>query len=139
MAEFSFTDEQAQLRSAVRKFCADNFGEEAARRLMESDPPFDRTVWGRLGAELGVLGLSVPEDDGGAGGTLVDQAIAVEELGAALACGPLFGTVVSGDPGAGRRLGRTGARPNCCRTWSRAGGPPRSRSPTGPAPSIRRR
>ena len=40
-----------------------------------------------------MLGLSVPEDDGGAGGTLVDQAIAVEELGAALACGPLFGTV----------------------------------------------
>ena len=92
MAEFSFTDEQAQLRSAVRKFCADNSGEEAVRRLMESDPPFDPAVWGRLGAELGVLGLSVPEDDGGAGGTLVDQAIAVEELGAALACGPLFGT-----------------------------------------------
>jgi alkylation response protein AidB-like acyl-CoA dehydrogenase len=92
VAEFSFTDEQAQLRSAVRKFCADNSGEEAARRLMESDPPFDPTVWGRLGAELGVLGLSVPEDDGGAGGTLVDQAIAVEELGAALTCGPLFGT-----------------------------------------------
>lgn len=93
MAEFSFTDEQAQLRAAVRKFCADNAGEQAARRAMESDPPFDATVWGRLGAELGVLGLSVSETDGGAGGTLVDQAIAVEELGSALACGPLFGTV----------------------------------------------
>ena len=41
----AFTDEQAQLRSAVRKFCADNFGEETVRRLMESDPPFDPTVW----------------------------------------------------------------------------------------------
>ena len=50
-------------------------------------------MWARLGAELGVLGLSVPEADGGVGGTLVDQAIAVEELGAALACGPVFGTV----------------------------------------------
>jgi len=92
-AEFVFNQEQADLRAAVRKFCADNAGEQAARRLMESDPPFDSAVWGRLGAELGVLGLSVPEADGGAGGTLVDQAIAVEELGAALACGPLFGTV----------------------------------------------
>ena len=93
MAEFVFTDEQAQLRSAVRRFCADNFNEQTVRRLMESDPPFDRKVWARLGGELGVLGLSVPETDGGAGGTLVDQAVAVEELGAALACGPVFGTV----------------------------------------------
>lgn len=92
-AEFVITDEQAQLRQAVRRFCAENFDEQTVRRLMESDPPFDPKVWARLGSELGVLGLSVPEDDGGAGGTLVDQAVAVEELGASLACGPLFGTV----------------------------------------------
>ncbi len=91
--EFVFTGEQAQLRDAVRKFSADNFGEAKARIQMESEPRFDRKVWQRLGSELGVLGLSVPESDGGVGGTLVDQAIAVEELGAALATGPLFGTV----------------------------------------------
>ena len=93
MAEFTFTEEQAQLRDAVRRFCAENFDEQTVRRLMESDPPFDPKVWARLGAELGVLGLSVPETDGGAGGTLVDQALAVEEFGASLACGPVFGTV----------------------------------------------
>jgi alkylation response protein AidB-like acyl-CoA dehydrogenase len=93
VAEFTFTDEQTQLRAAVRKFCAENFDEQAVRRLMESDPPFEPKVWARLGSELGVLGLSVPEADGGAGGTLVDQAVAVEELGASLACGPVFGTV----------------------------------------------
>lgn len=92
-AEFRFTDEQAQLRDAVRKFSAEHFAEDKVRQLMESDPPFDPKVWARLGGELGVLGLSVPETDGGVGGTLVDQAIAVEELGAQLACGPLFGTV----------------------------------------------
>jgi alkylation response protein AidB-like acyl-CoA dehydrogenase len=92
-AEFTFTDEQTQLRAAVRKFCAENFDEQTVRRLMESDPPFDAGAWGRLGSELGVLGLSVPEADGGAGGTVVDQAVAVEELGASLACGPMFGTV----------------------------------------------
>lgn len=93
MAEFAFTDEQAQLRNAVHRFCAENFREQAVRRLMESEPPFDREVWRRLGSELGVLGLSAPDSDGGAGGTLVDQAVAVEELGAVLACGPVFGTV----------------------------------------------
>jgi alkylation response protein AidB-like acyl-CoA dehydrogenase len=93
VAEFTFSDEQVQLRAAVRKFGAENFDEATVRRLMESDPTFDAKVWARLGGELGVLGLSVPESDGGVGGTLVDQAVAVEELGALLACGPLFGTV----------------------------------------------
>ncbi len=92
-SEFVFTSEQAQLRDAVRKFSAEHFGEAKARVQMESEPRFDRRVWQRLGSELGVLGLSVPEADGGVGGTLVDQGIAVEELGAALATGPLFGTV----------------------------------------------
>ena len=92
-AEYVFTGEQQALRTAVRKFCAENFGEDTVRRLMESEPRFDPAVWRRLGSELGVLGMSVPEADGGVDGTLVDQAVAVEEFGATLACGPLFGTV----------------------------------------------
>jgi alkylation response protein AidB-like acyl-CoA dehydrogenase len=95
---FAFSPEQVHLRSTVRKFAAENFGEQSARTLMESEPRFDPRVWNRLGTELGVLGLSVPEADGGAGGTLVDQAIAVEELGAALATGPVFGTVLLAIP-----------------------------------------
>ena len=93
VGEFAFTPEQQQLRTAVGKFCAENFDEATVRRLMESEPRFDPAVWRRLGSELGVLGLSAPESDGGVGGSLVDQAVAVEQFGAALACGPLFGTV----------------------------------------------
>lgn len=92
-SEYIFSEEQQALRTAVRKFCADNYAEDTVRRLMESEPRYDRAVWRRLGSELGVLGMSVPEDDGGVGGTLVDQAVAVEQFGATLACGPLFGTV----------------------------------------------
>ena len=92
-AEYAFTEEQQALRAAVRKFCADNFDEDTVRRLMESEPRYDRAVWRRLGSELGVLGMAVPESDGGVGGSLVDQAVAVEEFGATLAPGPLFGTV----------------------------------------------
>ncbi|MGB3233221.1 MAG: acyl-CoA dehydrogenase family protein, partial [Mycobacterium sp.] len=91
--EFTFTDEQNQLRAGVRAFCAEYLDEASVRASMTADPPFDPKVWTRLGSELGVLGLAVPESVGGAGGTLVDQAVAVEELGAALACGPLLGTV----------------------------------------------
>ena len=92
-SEFTFTSEQQALRTAVRRFCAENFDEATVRRWMESERRFDPAVWRRLGCELGVLGMSVPEADGGAGGSLVDQAVAVEEFGATLACGPLFGTV----------------------------------------------
>jgi len=93
VGEYKFSDEQNQLRAAVRKFSVDHFAEDKIRALMDADPPFDPKVWARLGAELGVLGLSVPEADGGVGGTLVDQAVAIEELGARLGTGPLFGTV----------------------------------------------
>ena len=87
-AEQSTAQRGAQvLRRALRRA-------DGARALMESDPPLRRRrLWHRLGSELGVLGLSVPEADGGAGGSLVDQAVAVEELGASLACGPSSGTV----------------------------------------------
>jgi alkylation response protein AidB-like acyl-CoA dehydrogenase len=91
--EFQFTPEQQDLRRAVRRFCAERVGEQMVRRLMETDTGHDPALWARLGGELGVLGLAVPEELGGAGGGLVDQAVVAEELGAALVPGPLFGTV----------------------------------------------
>ena len=60
-------------------------------------------MWARLGAELGVLGLSVPEADGGVGGTLVDQAVAVEEFGASTGLRTAVRHGVPGDSRAGRR------------------------------------
>jgi alkylation response protein AidB-like acyl-CoA dehydrogenase len=95
---FVFSEEQRELRTAVRRFAADNGDEQTVRRLMESEPGFDPKAWTRLGSELGVLGLSVPEEQGGVGGTLVDQAVAVEELGATLYPGPVFGTVALAVP-----------------------------------------
>ena len=93
-----FTPEQRELRAAVRRFCAEHSDEATVRRLMESTPPFDQTNWLRLGSELGVLGLGVPEELGGSGGGIVDAAIVIEELGAALFCGPVFGTLALSIP-----------------------------------------
>src|SRR5262245_32404981 len=95
---FAFTPEQQELRTAVRRFCAEHSDEFAVRRLMESTPAFDQKAWVRLGSELGVLGLGVPEELDGSGGGIVDAAFAVEELGAALFCGPVFGTVMLSIP-----------------------------------------
>jgi alkylation response protein AidB-like acyl-CoA dehydrogenase len=93
VAEFAFSAEQQDLRGAVRQFCADRFDEATVRRLMETDTGYDAGLWARLGNELGVLGLAVPDERGGAGGGIVDQAVVAEEFGAALVPGPVLGTV----------------------------------------------
>ncbi len=93
MAEFVFSAEQKDLRSGVRDFLAKASDEATVRRLMETDAGYDPATWARLGGELGVLGLAVPEALGGADGTLVDQAVVAEEFGAALLPGPVLGTV----------------------------------------------
>jgi alkylation response protein AidB-like acyl-CoA dehydrogenase len=93
VAEFVFSDEQQDLRRGVRQFLAERADEAAVRRAMDTDAGYDPATWARLGGELGVLGLAVAEDLGGAGGTLVDQAVVAEEFGAALLPGPVFGTV----------------------------------------------
>ena len=95
---FVFTDEHDLLRRVVRDFCADHADEVTVRGFMESPMPFDQKAWTRLGCELGVLGLGVPEELGGSGGGIVDAAIVVEELGAALFCGPVFGTLAMAIP-----------------------------------------
>ncbi|MFC5993239.1 acyl-CoA dehydrogenase family protein [Pseudonocardia hispaniensis] len=89
---FAFAAEQQDLRRTVRRFCAEYSDEAAVRRLMESPAGYDPQTWRRLGGELGVLGLAAPDESGAIGG-LVDQAIVAEEFGAALLCGPVFGTV----------------------------------------------
>jgi alkylation response protein AidB-like acyl-CoA dehydrogenase len=91
--EFVFSSEQKDLRAAVREVLADRSDEAAVRKLADSESGYDTDLWGRLGGELGVLGLAVPEELGGAGGTLVDQAVVAEEFGAALLPGPVLGTV----------------------------------------------
>ena len=107
--EFDVSAEQQELRTGLRRFCERQSDEATVRRLMESDDGFDRALWTRLGSELGALGLAVPEELGGSGAGMVDQAVAAEELGAALFCGPLLGTVglaipalVASPPGAAR-------------------------------------
>lgn len=91
--EFTVTAEQDELRAGLRRFAERSHDQAVVRRVMESAQGVDRALWARLGGELGALGLAVPEELGGSGGTCVDQAIAAEELGAALVTGPLLGTV----------------------------------------------
>jgi alkylation response protein AidB-like acyl-CoA dehydrogenase len=76
--DFALTDEQRDLQRMVRDFCLHEVSREDLRQWDETETfPWD--VWHRL-ADLGIFGLPFPEEHGGAGGDIIDEAIVVEEL-----------------------------------------------------------
>ena len=92
--QFVFSEEQAQLRDAVRRFLAQHSPASEVRRLMETDAGCDADVWRRLHDELAVGGVHIPERYGGQGFSFAELAIVLEEMGRALYCGPYFSSTV---------------------------------------------
>jgi alkylation response protein AidB-like acyl-CoA dehydrogenase len=92
--DFSFTEEHEELRSTIRAFLADKSDELAVRDQMATDPGYDREVWTQMAEQLGLAGLIIPEEHGGAGFGYVELLIAMEEMGRALLCAPYLGTAV---------------------------------------------
>ncbi|MFC9502140.1 acyl-CoA dehydrogenase family protein [Streptomyces sp. NPDC057002] len=92
--DFAFSDEQEELRRTVRTFLADTSPETEVRRLMETPEGFDRALWRRMGTELGLQGLAVPEEYGGAGCGPVEVGVVMEEMGRALLCAPFLSSAV---------------------------------------------
>ena len=90
----SFTEEQDQLRAAVRDYFQDKSPEAEVRRLMATDEGYDPVVWRQLARELGLQGLALPEQYGGQGAGWIELGIVLEEMGRALVCAPFFSTVV---------------------------------------------
>jgi short-chain 2-methylacyl-CoA dehydrogenase len=75
--DFDLTAEQELIRDTLRAFARERVAPVAAELDLESRFPYE--LVGELG-ELGLMGLPVPEEYGGAGGDTVSYAIAVEEL-----------------------------------------------------------
>jgi short-chain 2-methylacyl-CoA dehydrogenase len=75
--DFDLTAEQELIRDTVRTFARDRVAPVAAELDLESRFPYH--LVGELG-ELGLMGLPIPEEYGGAGGDTVSYAIAIEEL-----------------------------------------------------------
>ena len=94
MVDFAFSEEQDQLRDAVRRFLEAKSPSAEVRRLMETDEGYDPAVWSQMANELGLQSLHIPEEYGGQGFTWVELGIVLEEMGAALLCAPYFSTVV---------------------------------------------
>jgi alkylation response protein AidB-like acyl-CoA dehydrogenase len=89
---FAFTAEQEALRTEARRWLDERFPAERVAELADSDAGWDPASWAEL-AELGWLGVSVGEDEGGAGLGFLEEAVLFEELGRALYPGPYFSTI----------------------------------------------
>ena len=88
------SEEHEELRASVRRFLSDRAPIARVRELMETDDGLDKAVWDQAGQQLGLQALAIPEAYGGAGFTFAEQAIVLEELGAALYTGPYLASAV---------------------------------------------
>ncbi|UQA95790.1 acyl-CoA dehydrogenase [Streptomyces halobius] len=92
------TQEQRDLAGAARGWAARAVPPEEVRKLLDAGPGRRGrpAYWGRL-AEQGLLGLHLPEADGGGGGALLDLAVVLEELGRAALPGPYLPTALAAE------------------------------------------
>jgi alkylation response protein AidB-like acyl-CoA dehydrogenase len=81
------------LRGAVREFLQTASPSGTVRQLMATEMGYDESVWRQMACELGLHGIAVPEEWGGAGAGMPELAVVFEEMGAALLCSPFFPTV----------------------------------------------
>ncbi len=92
--QFSFTSEQEEFRSVLRRFLEDKSPTTTVRRLMETEAGWDRAAWQELNQQLGLTAIHIPEAYGGQGFSFVELGIVLEEMGRALLCAPYFSSTV---------------------------------------------
>src|SRR3569623_905497 len=92
--DFDFTDEQQQLRDAVRRWVDRGYGFEK-RRAIVREGGCDPGVYGQL-AELGLTGLYISDDFGGMGMGAVEGMVVMEELGRGIVMEPVAQALVCG-------------------------------------------
>lgn len=92
---FGFTEDQEALRDATRKFLDNECPTTFVRKMMADDTAHATELWKKI-AQLGWLGILVPEDFGGSGGSFLDLVVILEETGKSLLPGPFFATALLG-------------------------------------------
>ena len=92
--KFSFSSEQEEFRSNLRRLLADRSPTKEVRRLMETDQGYERDGWRAINNALSLTAIRIPEAYGGYGFGFGDQCMVLEEMGRALLCAPYFATAV---------------------------------------------
>lgn len=89
-----FTAEQDDIRRTLRDLLHKRCGPEELRAAVGTPAGHDPALWTALAEQLGLPGLALPEDCGGAGCSVTELALACEETGRVLAPSPLLATAV---------------------------------------------
>ena len=93
--DFNLTEEQTILRETVRHFLEKECPSSFVLEMEKDERGYRSELWQKM-AELGWMGLIVPEEYNGVGGDLLDLVVILEEMGRACLPGPFFSTVVLG-------------------------------------------
>ena len=93
--DLSLTAEQEMLKSAVQRFIQQEYPKETLLEMAASAQPLTSEPWRKL-VDTGWLGIIVPEEYGGEGGSLTDAAVLFEELGRGPVPGPHISSYVLG-------------------------------------------
>src|SRR5262245_39405206 len=93
--DFSFNDDQKELREIVRAFLDRHATSAQVRAAAEEGDGFAAEQWGRLTGEMELTALAIDAELGGAGASFVEVGIALEELGRTLLPVPYLSTVVA--------------------------------------------
>jgi len=91
---FIRSDEQSMLASTVREFVEATGDLDRIREMSTTDSAIDRDLWTGL-AEMGLIGLHIPEEYGGAGFGMMELAVVFEELGRMVSPVPLLSSVLA--------------------------------------------
>ena len=91
--DFTFSPEQDALRDAVRSTLASEALSAYVRRMIDDEVGVSPDLWSKM-ADLGWLGLLVPEAHGGLGLDLVDAVVVQEEMGKLPLPGPYFSSAL---------------------------------------------
>lgn len=92
--DFGFTEEQEILRKMAHDFLEKEFPKTLVREMEEDATGFRSDVWKKM-AELGWMGLIIPEEYGGSGCSFMDLVVLMEEIGRACLISPFFSTAIS--------------------------------------------
>ncbi|MGV0715534.1 acyl-CoA dehydrogenase family protein [Mycolicibacterium sp. XJ662] len=90
---FMPTDDALEFGAVVRRFLEKHSPEESVRRWMSDDSSYDPHVWQLAATELGLHGLSVPEEFAGSGAGYCELGVVFEELGRSLYGAPMLASV----------------------------------------------
>lgn len=93
--DFLITEEQEMLRKGARDFFSKELPKEVVKEMAKDEKGYTSDLWKKM-ADLGWMGLIVPENYDGMGGSFLDLTVLLEEMGRAALPGPFFSTVILG-------------------------------------------